>query len=700
MDKQQNRYQTRSPFHQGEKDIQSRMGKRESMEQMGRKVIRSYMPDQHRAFFSQLPFLVIGSVDPKGWPWVSFVAGKPGFVTSPDPTSLEISALVSPGDALQQGLTQGAPLGLLGIEVSTRRRNRLNTRITATRDGGFTLNVDQSFGNCPQYIQTRDLEYTRDPGSSNPNQDAAPFTTLNQADRAIIRGADTFFVSSYVPARDRPEIEGVDVSHRGGRAGFVKVDGNTLTIPDYAGNNLYMTLGNFLTNPKAGLTFIDFDSGSLLQLTGTVELLLDEDPEIKAFLGAERGWRFTVDHGVRLNNTLPFRFNFGEYSPNSLLTDDWSNAAATLAAETQSAKARQATWRPFRVVRMEDESSHIRSIYLEPDDGDGLADFHAGQYLPIRVKPSGSDQSVIRTYTLSSAPGERCYRISVKHEEGGLVSGYLHSQLALGDTIEVKAPLGNFYIDPQQDRPAVLIAGGVGITPMISMVKHVLNEGVRTRHYRQLTIIHAARTTEERAFREEFGQLEAQHPDRIRYLSIISRPDQSDKPGVDFNGSGRLTQDDLRQTLLLDDYDFYLCGPDSFMQTQYENVHSLGVRDDRIHAESFGPSTLTRKLARQSNSQNIPVSPATAEAVIINFSRSKVEQAWTSGDGSLLEFAEAHGLTPESGCRNGACGSCAVKIDSGSVVYPTAPTTAASNGEVLLCCAFPAHDTETVVLAL
>lgn len=691
MDNQQNRYQTQTPFHQGEKEVQAWMGQRESMERMGRQVIRSYMPDQHRAFFSQLPFLVVGSVDQQGWPWVSFVTGKPGFVASPDPTTLEIDTTMASGDVLHQSVKQGAPLGLLGIEVSTRRRNRLNTRVTATRDGGFTLNVDQSFGNCPQYIQTRDLEYTHDPDRPNPEQAATPFTTLDRAALSTIGAADTFFVSSYVPAQDRPEIEGVDVSHRGGRAGFVKVDGNTLTIPDYAGNNLYMTLGNFQLNPKAGLTFIDFDSGDLLQLTGTVELLLDKSPELEAFLGAERGWRFTVDHGVRLSKALPFRFNFGEYSPNSLLTDDWTNATATLAAN-----AKQAAWRPFRVTRLEDESSLIRSIYLEPNDGDGVTGFQAGQYLPIRIKPNGKDSPVVRTYTLSSAPGERLYRISVKRQEGGLVSGYLHNQLTLGDTIEAKAPQGDFYIDPKQSRPAVLIAAGVGITPMISMVKHVLNEGVRTRSYRQLTVYHAAQTTEQRAFSERFRQLEQQYPETIRYLSIISRPGKTDKAGVDFNGSGRLSRDDIRQTLLFDDYDFYLCGPNGFMQAQYDNLRSLGVSDCRIFAESFGPS----KLVRQADTEATIMEQNTAEEAIIYFSRSNVEQAWTRGDGPLLEFAEAHGLTPEFGCRNGACGSCAVKIDSGAVVYPTPPATKPNSGEVLLCCAFPAQDAETVVLAL
>ena len=182
-------------------------------------------------------------------------------------------------------------------------------------------------------------------------------------------------MSSYIQAKDNPAVEGVDVSHRGGRPGFVKLDGNTLTIPDFPGNNAYNTLGNFLINPKAGLVFPDFETGDLLMLTGKVELLDKGHVDVLAFRGAERAWRFVLYRGFWLQDALPFRSTLGEMSPNSLLTDSWTEADARKAIE-----AKRQAWRGFRLARIEDESSIIRSFYLQPVDGDVLLPFEAGQF--------------------------------------------------------------------------------------------------------------------------------------------------------------------------------------------------------------------------------------------------------------------------------------------------------------------------------
>jgi predicted pyridoxine 5'-phosphate oxidase superfamily flavin-nucleotide-binding protein len=318
-----NRYATQTPFHTGEKAMQARTGMSERMDSIGGQIIRSYMPDQHRQFFSQLPFMIIGSVDQQGQPWASVIAGKPGFIASPSPTALEFMTQAITGDPLQNNLQVGAPLGLLGIELPTRRRNRMNAHISHASDSGFSISVDQSFGNCPQYIQTRSVTYTQRQQPVINDKNITHFSTLDDSAQRWIAEADTFFVSSYVPADNNPDTEGVDVSHRGGQAGFIKVQGDTLTIPDFSGNFLFMTLGNFVINPKAGLLFIDFQSGDLMMLTGSVTILAEDDPEIKDIQGAERGWTFTLEHGVRIENALPFQFEFGEYSPRSLATGRW-----------------------------------------------------------------------------------------------------------------------------------------------------------------------------------------------------------------------------------------------------------------------------------------------------------------------------------------------------------------------------------------
>jgi len=311
-----------SPFHRGEQELQSRAGKREKIENMGRKIIRSFLPDQHREFYAQLPFIIVGSVDNDGWPWASILVGVAGFIRSPTPARLIIKSSAIIGDPLANTLkNSNASLGLLGIALNTRRRNRVNGRIAAANANEITVNVDQSFGNCPQYIQRRSIDFIREVGETGRNYNKQTFTTLNEEACSLIKTADTFFVASSVPTKHRPEIEGVDVSHRGGHPGFIKIEGKTLTIPDYPGNNAFNTLGNFIINPKGGLIFIDFTTGELLMLTGTVELLWDIDESMQAFKGAKRAWMFTLHHGIKLKDALPFRATLDEFSTNRLLTN-------------------------------------------------------------------------------------------------------------------------------------------------------------------------------------------------------------------------------------------------------------------------------------------------------------------------------------------------------------------------------------------
>ncbi|WP_027256279.1 pyridoxamine 5'-phosphate oxidase family protein [Leisingera aquimarina] len=669
-----------SPFHEGEQEMQRRVGKHEMMETFGRRVIRPFMPDQHRAFYAQLPFLAVGAVDHEGWPWASLLSGQPGFASAPDARHLHVALSGGTEDPVRAAIRKGAALGMLGIELHSRRRNRVNGRVIAAARNGFTMRVDQSFGNCPQYIQLRNLKPAERQAPAKPQ----PFTELDSSHAALISGTDIFFVASHVPAGSHPEREGVDASYRGGRPGFVRIDGNTLTIPDFPGNNHFNTLGNFLLNPRAGLVFPDFTTGSLLMLTGTVELLDEDHPDVTAFQSAGRGWRFTLRQGLWLEGALPWRAERGEFSPNTLLTDTWAEAAARAQQEEQ-----RNTWRRYRIARTEQESTVIRSFYLEPEDSGPLLASEAGQFLTLRATPPGAEKPLVRTYTVSSAPGEGHYRISVKREEAGTVSRHLHAHLQTGAVIEAKAPRGGFFLDASQERPAVLIAGGVGITPMIAMARHALREGVRTRHLRPLTILHAARTVRERAFAREFRDLEQASGGQIRYLSLISAPAAGETEGREFDLTGRVNGETLQQVLPQEDADIYLCGPGGFMQTAYDSLLSLGVHDTDIHAEAFGPSALARTQDAPRLKEAVPES----ETAIVRFTRSGFEQPWTPADGTLLELAENHGLTPEFSCRAGNCGSCSTRLGAGKVTYRSAPSAALAEGETLICCAVPASDT-------
>ena len=288
--------------------MQVHVGRSERLEIYARKAILPYMTEQLQAFFSLLPFLVVGSIDAQGKPWATLLSGEVGFAHAPEPATLRVDAMPNLSDPLHSAITQGAPLGLLGIELNTRRRNRMSATVSASDETGFSLAVTHAYGNCPKYIQVRAPEFIREPNAQAEPIVPQPFTDLNDSRSEFIRQADTFFVSSYhLDEVDNPDANGVDVSHRGGEKGFVKVDGNTLTIPDYVGNNIFNTIGNFLLNPKAGLVFPDFTNGNLLMMTGTVEILWDDDPEIMTMEGAKRAWRFTLDHGMLLKDALPFR---------------------------------------------------------------------------------------------------------------------------------------------------------------------------------------------------------------------------------------------------------------------------------------------------------------------------------------------------------------------------------------------------------
>ncbi|MBV4464632.1 pyridoxamine 5'-phosphate oxidase family protein [Pseudomonas sp. SWRI79] len=674
----------RSPWHAGEKQLQAHVGVVERMDALGRRVIRSEMPDQHRAFYQQLPFMLYGAVDADGNPWASILEGAPGFAHSPEPTLLQFGSLPGSDDPAQ--LQEGAAIGLLGIELHTRRRNRLNGRVGAVTASGFEVKVEQSFGNCPQYIQLR--QFRSVPLADPATRIAQHLNGLDDAAKAMITGADTFFVASYV---DVDGQRSVDVSHRGGQAGFVHVEGNRLTIPDFAGNLFFNTLGNLLINPRAGLLFIDFDSGDLLQLSGRTQIIL-EGPQVEAFQGAERLWTFEVERVVRRPAALALRWRFDGVSPTSLLTGTWAQANARLQAQALGDR-----WRPLRVTRIEQESHNIRSIYLEPADGAGLPVFQAGQHLPLRFNLGGEIH--IRTYSLSSAPSDDFFRISVKRD--GVVSSHLHEQIQVGDLLEARAPQGHFTVAPNERRPLVLLAAGVGITPLLSMVREVVYQGLRTRRIRPTWFFQSSRTLADQPFRPELDRLLDGLGDAVRVLRLLSQPEPDAREGEDYDLTGRIDADLLKTILEVEDYDqvdFVLCGPGSFTQGLYDRLRDLDIRDSRIHAETFGPSTLRRKP--DPDAVVIEQPPAATVSVPVVFQRSAKEARWQPDGGSLLELAESRGLRPEFSCRGGSCGTCKTRLISGEVNYPQPPAEVPDAGEVLICCAVPAQGSRPLVLDL
>jgi ferredoxin-NADP reductase/predicted pyridoxine 5'-phosphate oxidase superfamily flavin-nucleotide-binding protein len=541
-----------SPFHRGEQEIQRRLGVRDEIEPWARRVVRRELPAQHQSFYAELPFLVVAARDAAGLPWATLLAEEPGFAHSPDPSALRIDARPTPGDALADALQPGDDIGVLGIELHTRRRNRVNGRVAARDDAGIALAVEQSFGNCPQYITAR--RWRRAPDTAAPRF-VAHGSELGEAEAALVASADTFFIATGFRGEGESPVFGMDASHRGGTPGFVHVESSReLVFPDYAGNNHFNTLGNLLLDPRAGLLFVDFERGDLLQLTGTVEI--DWEPEeLESFPGAKRLVRFRVDRMRRIEGALPLRF---ESAANSV--------------------------RELRVIAKQPESADVTSFVFAARDGGPLPGFLPGQHLPLEVEIAGERSPVLRTYSLSGRPDAPVYRISVKREPLGLVSRALHDSLEVGAFVAAGAPAGDFTLDAESERPVVLVSAGVGLTPLVSMLQSLVEKSQR-----RVWFVHGARDGAHHPLRREVEQLVAASPLASLHVAY-SRAASTDVAGRDYASVGRIDGALLEKLVPGLDADFYLCGPRGFMASIEGALAAGGVPAARIHSESFGPS--------------------------------------------------------------------------------------------------------------
>ncbi|WP_345815944.1 pyridoxamine 5'-phosphate oxidase family protein [Paraburkholderia sp. PREW-6R] len=652
-----------SPFHGAEIAVQRRAGVAEEADTMGRRGIRRYMPEQHRKFFSEQPFMVFGGVDASGQPWATVRVGEPGFVSSPDANTLRIDGGALPGDPLAGSWHEGAWIGGLGLQPHTRRRNRVNGVVSSVNGRAITLNVLQSFGNCAKYIQGRQPQFiARDAAAIHGKVEHA--TELSETDRALLARADTFFIASANLADDARLARGVDVSHRGGMPGFVRVDNaTTLTTPDFGGNRFFNTLGNLTHAPRAGLLFVDFDSGDLLYIAALAEIIW-EGPELAEFALAERLVRFHITDVRRSQRVLPFRWSAVEYAPQFAAQKPASGVAAS-------------AWKTLRVAEVHDETPSIRSFYFESVDGSPLPAFEPGQFLPIRLPVAGAPAPLVRTYTLSDASNTRRYRISVKRQ--GIGSNWLHDHLAAGMAIEAMTPRGAFTYDQSSARPAVFISAGIGITPMLAMLHHVFAAG--DSHARPVHFFHGARSDSERPFGLRLEELASRHANLS--LHLFNSDGDPDSPHL----RGRVDIAALKRLLPFDDYDFYLCGPDAFMHDLYEGLRALNVADDRIRFEAFGPASISRRPAVSSSSGT--AAKQQSAGVAVTFSRSQRTLQWAPKDGTLLEFAEKCGIDAASSCRSGICGTCSTRVIQGNVAYDDPVEADVAPEHALICVGRP-----------
>jgi hypothetical protein len=294
------------PFHPGEIAVQERAGVRHGATKIGRSIEDEIAPAAAH-FLTQRYSVYVASLDACGRPWASELVGPPGFVRVTDPRTVLVEGAPEAGDALLQRVRANPDVGLLAIDLVTRRRFRVNGRATISPSGTIHVAVVQAYGNCPKYIQRREPTSVVEDVSAGAN--VTQSTRLTDAQRARIGSADTFFLATAHPAA------GADVSHRGGAAGFVRTpDDRTIVWPDYQGNTMFMSLGNIETHPYAGLLFVDFETGDVLQLTGAARI--DWDPaRAQEFRGAERIAELRVEAVVDAPGASPLRWRLVERSP-------------------------------------------------------------------------------------------------------------------------------------------------------------------------------------------------------------------------------------------------------------------------------------------------------------------------------------------------------------------------------------------------
>ncbi|WP_295439226.1 2Fe-2S iron-sulfur cluster-binding protein [uncultured Thiodictyon sp.] len=350
--------------------------------------------------------------------------------------------------------------------------------------------------------------------------------------------------------------------------------------------------------------------------------------------------------------------------------------------------------REFVVQRrvIEDGNGAVCSFYLAPADGQPLPTYRPGQYLTFKLEvpdpAGGPPKALVRCYSLSDRPRTDYYRVSIKRVPPppgrpdlppGVVSNHFHDQLKEGARVWARAPSGHFYVTQDSPLPVVLIGGGIGITPLLS----ILNTLSRRADPRQVWLFYGVRNGAEQIMREHLKTLSEGWPG-LHLQCCYAAPDADDLLGRDYQHQGYVDLQLLQRTLGFGRHEFYVCGPPAMMESLVPTLEAQGVPTADIHYESFGPASL--------NKRPVPVPTTRAAAMAVRFSRSGKTVPWDGAAASLLELAEGQGITVDSGCRAGSCGTCETRIESGTVAYSQTPDADIQPGHCLLCIATPTAD--------
>ncbi|MDC3251558.1 2Fe-2S iron-sulfur cluster-binding protein [Planctomycetota bacterium] len=353
-------------------------------------------------------------------------------------------------------------------------------------------------------------------------------------------------------------------------------------------------------------------------------------------------------------------------------------------------------YRRFRVSNRVMEAQDICSFYLSPLDEEAICPYEPGQHLGFKFQIPGESKHLIRTYSLSSGdPISNTYRVTIKKvppppgtsHPPGRGSSYFHEDLEIGSTIEVKAPAGKFCLDRHDQRPAVFIAGGIGVTPLLSMLEAICDKKIdRVCHF-----FHAVRNSDDHAFAQSLKELAEGNPN-VSLHTYYSSPKEGSvlEDGIK---TGFLSIDAIKDTVGHIEAQFYLCGPPPMMGALVPALEEAGVTSSDILLEAFGPASVKKKKDPESGDQKTDQGKLNSKTRKIHFSKSDVTVPW-DGSSSILDMAEEHDVEIESSCRAGSCGTCQVKVVSGKISYEDEPSAEPDAGNCLSCVGMPEGDVE------
>jgi len=367
--------------------------------------------------------------------------------------------------------------------------------------------------------------------------------------------------------------------------------------------------------------------------------------------------------------------------------------AETLSREMERKKTAE-TWSGVRKFRIRDkvqEGGSICSFYLVPHDGKALPPFLPGQYLTFNLRLPGRDKPLVRCYSLSDSPFQtEYYRVSIKRADPppqqpdalpGLSSNFFHDELQAGDIVDVKAPSGVFFLDLSKHHPIVLIGGGVGLTPMVSMLNAICDSGSQ----REVWFFYGVDNGDDYIMKEHLEALEAEH-ENVHLRLCFSKPKEDEVEGEGFHHAGFVSVELLKQVLPSSNYDYYLCGPPPMVASLTTDLREWGVPDADVHLETFGPASVKKKAPSPENAAAAPTGQ------VVTFARSSKNVTWDGSHDSILELAEANGIELDFGCRAGSCGTCITAVKTGEVGYVEEPDAQPESGSCLACIAVPKTD--------